>query len=60
MLIPHIYRHWGSDPKLEQSGCQVPKLKVSIGELQLETTSLKIQTMVTVDAGTGCLHGKVI
>jgi hypothetical protein len=56
-LYDLFYRHyWGSD----QSGAQAPKLRVSIDELQLKSTSLKIQTMVTVDAGTDCAHGKVI
>jgi hypothetical protein len=45
---------------LEQNGSQAPKLKVSIDELQLESTSLNIQTMVTVDAGTDYAHGEVI
>jgi hypothetical protein len=45
---------------LIRSGCQAPKLKVSIDKLQLENTSLKIQTMVTVDAGTNYAHRKVI
>jgi hypothetical protein len=48
---------------LEQSGSQAPKLKVPIDELQLESTSIKKvknQTMVTVDAGIDCAHGKVI
>jgi hypothetical protein len=45
---------------LEQSGSQAPKLKVSIDELQLEMTSLKIQKMVTVDAGADCADDKVI
>jgi hypothetical protein len=45
---------------LEQSRSQVPKLKVSIDELQLERTSLKIQTIVIVDACTACALGKVI
>jgi hypothetical protein len=48
------------DPKLEQSGSQALKLKAPIDELQLESTSLKIQTMVTIDAVTDCAHGKVI
>jgi hypothetical protein len=47
------------DPKLEQSGSQAPKLKVSI-ELQLESISLKIKTVVTVDAGTDWAHRKAI
>jgi hypothetical protein len=33
----------GSDPKWEQNGCQAPKLKVSIDELQLESTFLKFK-----------------
>jgi hypothetical protein len=55
-----IYRHWGFDPKLDQSRSQAPKLEVFIDELQLESTSLKVQTMITVDAGTDCSYGKVI
>jgi hypothetical protein len=45
-----FYRHWGPDPKL----------KLSIDELKLESTTLAIQTMVTIDAGTDCAHEKVI
>jgi hypothetical protein len=44
----------------KKSESQALKLKVSIDELQLESTSLKSQTMVTVDASTDCAHGKVI
>jgi hypothetical protein len=33
---------------------------VSIDELQLKKTFLKVQIMVTVDAGTDCAQGKVI
>jgi hypothetical protein len=33
---------------------------VFIDELQLESTSLKIQTMVTIGAGTDYAHGKAI
>jgi hypothetical protein len=33
---------------------------VSIDELQLESTSLKIQSMITVNAGFDCALGKVI
>jgi hypothetical protein len=33
---------------------------VSIDELQLKRPSLKIQIMITVDAGTDCADGKVI
>jgi hypothetical protein len=45
---------------LIQTGSQASKLKMSINELQLESTSLKIQTMVAVDASTDSAHGKVI
>jgi hypothetical protein len=51
-------------PKLEQSWSRAPKLKVSIDELQLESTSfkkkVKNQKMVTVDAGTDSADGKMI
>jgi hypothetical protein len=33
---------------------------MTIDELQLESTSLKIQTIVTVDVDTDCANGKVI
>jgi hypothetical protein len=53
--------------KLEQRWSHAPKLKVSIDELQLESTfffkkkkTVENQEIVTVDAGTDSAHGKVI
>jgi hypothetical protein len=55
-----FYR-WDTDliQNWSKSGSQAPKLKVSIDELQLASTSLKIQTMVTVDASTDSADGKL-